>query len=578
MANSKLLDTQYEHYKSVIDEIFKQLHQLTLTIGNKKLSSTVDDIRSRLNEPFLFVIVGEVKVGKSSFVNALLQSDKEICKVAPDPCTDTIQQIVYGETESVIPINDFLKKITLPIDILQKIAIVDTPGTNAVIDKHTEITEKFIPVSDLIIFVFEAKNPYRRTSWEFFDYISKEWRKKVIFVLQQSDLMEPDDLVVNKNGVLRYAKQHGVSEPLVFTVSAKMEKKGLHEESGFVEVRNFIKNTITGGQNVRLKVKSLIETSQNIFNTIQNGVDERSLQLKTDQDFRQKINSLLSSAEAKIGTQVETLIDDVLREYDKITADIQEDFEEGLGFFRLIKKSIFSVFGSEPSLKEWGRGITERFDQELRPALERKIREGIVNIADSIKQMAEIIDGEIRSHKASIKSNNHVFGAIADKRQEKLDRLSYNIGELMHETEAFIQGESMRKSSDLIPNIATGSGLMLIGGILAGVTQGAVFDITGGVIAIIGFSMASFLTAAKSRRIVKEFNTEIYNGRVKLKEQIQARMDNYVKEIRVKIDNNFLEFDTFLNDEERNLNTVIDQFDGIKVKFDDLAKDLGLKA
>ena len=86
---------------------------MTVNLHNDKLAVTVDDIRSRLNEPFLFVIVGEVKVGKSSFVNALLQTDKEVCKVAPDPCTDTIQQIVYSETEAIIPINDYFKKITL---------------------------------------------------------------------------------------------------------------------------------------------------------------------------------------------------------------------------------------------------------------------------------------------------------------------------------------------------------------------------------------------------------------------------------------------------------------------------------
>ncbi|MBK7009342.1 MAG: dynamin family protein [Saprospiraceae bacterium] len=34
-----------------------------------------------------------------------------------------------------------------------------TPGTNTIVAHHQEITEKFIPYSDLIVFVFEAKNP-----------------------------------------------------------------------------------------------------------------------------------------------------------------------------------------------------------------------------------------------------------------------------------------------------------------------------------------------------------------------------------------------------------------------------------
>lgn len=68
-------------------------------IGNDNMMDTVKELANRVETPFTFVIVGEVKAGKSSFINALLQTDKEICKVAPSPMTDTIQQILYGPVE-----------------------------------------------------------------------------------------------------------------------------------------------------------------------------------------------------------------------------------------------------------------------------------------------------------------------------------------------------------------------------------------------------------------------------------------------------------------------------------------------
>jgi len=576
MAKNVLIDGEFEHYKSVIDEIFRELHQLTLTVGDDKLSDTVDNIRSKLNEPFLFVIVGEVKVGKSSFVNALLQTERDICKVAADPCTDTIQQIVYGNTETILPINEYLKKITVPVDILKKIAIVDTPGTNTIIEHHIEVTEKFIPVSDLIVFVFEAKNPYRKSAWEFFDYISKEWRKKVVFVLQQADLMEPEDLVVNKEGVIRYAKDRGISDPIVFTVSAKLEKKGDTENSGFADVRDFIKETVTGGNNVQMKVRSLMQTSKNIFQTIDKGINARNLALKGDVDFRHRVDNLLDNAEGKSQTQIDGLIDGLILEYDKITGAIQQEFEDGLGFFRLLKKSIMSIFDSNESLKEWIQMIAEKLESQLKPALENKMREGVINIADSIRQTAEIIDGEIQKRKSGIKSNHQVFGAIADKRQEKLERLQENIGEFIDETGAFVNNNMLAQSADLIPNMATGGGLMVIGGILAAVVHGAVFDITGGILVSLGLLVGGVFTSMKRNKIVAEFESEIDKGREKLKEQIQNKLENYVKEIRTKIDNNFLEFDSFLNEEKNNLNTLVEKYEGINGKFDKLANDLGI--
>jgi len=101
-----LLNQSLKTYRVKIDDLVRQLHDLTVQIGHTELANTVSDLRNRINEPFMFVIVGEVKAGKSSFVNALLGTGKEICKVAPQPMTDTIQQILYGETEEMI---SFLK-------------------------------------------------------------------------------------------------------------------------------------------------------------------------------------------------------------------------------------------------------------------------------------------------------------------------------------------------------------------------------------------------------------------------------------------------------------------------------------
>ncbi|MGB1242082.1 MAG: dynamin family protein [Chitinophagales bacterium] len=573
MSKNSLINKHYDHYKTVIDDIFQELHHLTLNIKHETLSVTVDNIRARLNEPFLFVIVGEVKVGKSSFINALLDTGKEVAKVAPDPCTDVIQQIVYSETESVIPINEYLKKITVPAEILKEIAIVDTPGTNTIIDHHQEITEKFIPVSDLIIFVFEAKNPYRQSAWELLEYVNKEWRKKVIFVLQQSDLIEPENLEINMRGVAQQAKKKGISEPSVFSVSAKRELEGNTENSGFGAIRDFVNTTVTGGNNVRLKVESLLSTSKNIMDTIQSGLGVRKKQLSVDTDFRGRVDSLLDNSEKKSSKQVDSIVDDLLREYDKITNDIQRDFEGGLGVFTLVKKSFLSIFSSGQSLEDWLETITIRFQKDLKPALEKKLRTGVKNMAESIKQMAEIIDVEIRKSKENLLPNAQLFGDIANKRQEKLENLQANVEDFISETENFINTDMLEKGSALIPNMATGGGLMVVGGILMSVTSAIAVDVTGGILTAVGLGMASIYTMSKRNEIVDEFEAEIEKGRQKLKEEVTNRLVDYVKEIRTKVDNNFLDFDAYIGDERKNLESFVDQYQRINDKFEKLKKD-----
>ncbi len=573
--STTLIDSSYQQYRSLLDEVFKSLHDLTIQVDDKQLGTTVNDLRTQLHEPFLFVIVGEVKVGKSSFVNALLESEKEICKVAPDPCTDTVQQIVYGTEESTIVINPHLKKITLPIDILKKIAIVDTPGTNAVIEQHQEITERFIPVSDLIIFVFEAKNPYRQSAWEFFNLINKEWRKKVVFVLQQADLMDEEDLQINIKGVRDHAIKQGIAEPQVFALSAKKELKK-ESDSGFKPMREFVRQTITGGNNIRMKIQSLMVTSGKIMDTVDDGLSLRRAQLKKDSAFRDNVNQLLDGAQDKTASQTDELVTELLEEYDTVTGEIQKDFERGLGVVTLLKKSIFSLFDRSQSIEEWMETITERFDKDLRPALEKKLREGIKNIAESVKQMAEIIDKEIRKNRGDVETNNTVFSAISEKRHDKMEELQNNIEDLIDETEKFLSDDMTDRSSSLIPNMYTGGALAVLGGILAGVTSTMAFDITGGVLAAIGLSVAGVITVVQRGRIVKEFEEEIAKGRGTLEEEVQRNLGAYVKEIRTKIDNNFLEFDAFVNKERSNLAEVTESFNEIQQKFDGIKKDLSL--
>jgi hypothetical protein len=48
------------------EDLVKDLQQLSQEIGHKELAAVVGELRLRMSEPFMFVIVGEVKAGKSS--------------------------------------------------------------------------------------------------------------------------------------------------------------------------------------------------------------------------------------------------------------------------------------------------------------------------------------------------------------------------------------------------------------------------------------------------------------------------------------------------------------------------------
>ena len=92
----KVIDEKLQEQKGELKHVLQRLQQFTHRISHGESARILADLRDRIDEPFMFVIVGEVKAGKSSFINALL-GEPDLCAVAPSPMTDTIQQILYGE-------------------------------------------------------------------------------------------------------------------------------------------------------------------------------------------------------------------------------------------------------------------------------------------------------------------------------------------------------------------------------------------------------------------------------------------------------------------------------------------------
>jgi ribosome biogenesis GTPase A len=547
-----LIDTNLQAKRARLEEIIKNLHELTLRIGHDEMAQTVSELRNRIFEPFMFVIVGEVKAGKSSFVNALLATGREITKAAPQPMTDTIQQIIYGEEERTVTVNKYLKKIFLPVEILKEIAIVDTPGTNTIVEHHQEITEQFIPASDLIVFVFEAKNPYRQSAWDFFKYIHGDWRKKTIFVLQQKDLASATELEVNLEGVAEKARKEGIDEPKVFAVSAKEEDEG-KAGSGYGPLRQYITENITGGKAPGLKLNNSILTAQTINERISDGLLLRRRQFEADTHFRQEIQETLDEQTGQSNKQVDLMVENLLLTYDGITRSKLSELKEGLSIFGLMKRSLSATFGSTPDAKTWLGNLATDLEEDLNTKMRARLNDNVIDLAESIQQMVKVIDLKIRSSETILKNDHEIFSDIAERRENVLRDLQDQFNRFVSKTENFTDEELFADRENLTPNLAAGGGIAALGVVLMALSSASVFDISGGILTTVGVLFAGFSTRGKRKRIVDGFEAEIEVGRSKLAAELEDKLKAYIANLRVRIEGNFARFDDTLAREKKNL-------------------------
>ena len=576
MTNS-LIQINLDAEKGIIEEIIKEIHALTQDIQHKELSQTVSDLRNRIHDPFMFVICGEVKVGKSSFINALLESKTEICKVAPSPMTDTIQLIVYGPEYQMTALSPVLKRISYPEDILKEIAIVDTPGTNTIIAHHQEITENFVPTSDLVIFVFEAKKPYRQSAVDFFNFIKTDWQKKVIFVLQQKDLIDPADLQINIRGLEQYAKEKGISNPLIFPVSAKMDLEGKKDDSGFLPLREFIAKNITGGKASLYKMINNIKTSETVVDKIESGILIRKDQFAYDMEFRNDITKTLSDQEKISNNNINMLVENLLASYDTVTNSKRKTLEDGLGFFNVLKRGIGGIFNKGQSLQTWLKEFTADFESSLNTSMKDKLQNGLKDISDSIQQMGQIVSLKIQNSKTILKNDHEVFSAIAEKRSSVMNELHDTFQEFLKNTENYYSKDLVTDNNKLAPNVATGTGIAIVGAMLTALTHGAVFDITGGILTTVGLLFAGITLGFNKRKIINQFDAELLQGRAKLGDELRNRLNSYVGDIKLKINYNFKKLDDHLEKEKDQIQMLVTKQNMIQNNLNQLKQKMFVK-
>src|SRR5215471_21309137 len=187
-----MVGEKYLELRSQLGTSLGSLTALAQQVGApEETLQNLQNLANQLHQPFLFVVVGEVKAGKSSLLNALFGRD--FCKVDVLPATDRIYVFTYGESERDAQLSEHVTARYRPIDFLKDFNIVDTPGTNTIVANHQEITVNFVPIADLIVFVFSVTNPWAASAWDFLRLIGHQWKKNIVFVVQQADLREPHE-------------------------------------------------------------------------------------------------------------------------------------------------------------------------------------------------------------------------------------------------------------------------------------------------------------------------------------------------------------------------------------------------
>ncbi|MCA1665728.1 MAG: dynamin family protein, partial [Myxococcales bacterium] len=199
--------------------LLSQAHRLfARTRELAELSPEAGRLVEVLDRPLLVTVMGEFNSGKSTFVNALI--GEEVAPMGITPTTATINVLKYGAERKgrVVYHDDEMRELAwsevpkllkgldageakrirvvevlYPLETLQRVNVVDTPGLNSIHPEHEETARKFIAEADAVLWLFTVDQAAKATEGEALGKI-KAAGKKILGVINKIDRCSPEEL------------------------------------------------------------------------------------------------------------------------------------------------------------------------------------------------------------------------------------------------------------------------------------------------------------------------------------------------------------------------------------------------
>ena len=497
-------------------ETLRDLLQRSLWLAERCADIEATQIlRSRLTNlqaAALLVIVGEVKAGKSSFINALLRED--VCEVAPGPCTVRIQELVYGVERKALNLGEAWQRVTLPKEVLREITIVDTPGTNSIIKDHQTITENYIPQSDLVVFVFSAANPHTKSAWELLTLIKKEWHRKVVFVLQQSDRASQRELITNLEHVKQYARERQVENPMIFTLSAKRELEGIYE-NGFADFRSYLQTTIACGEAWRMKVEGSYQTIRSVMTRLLAHLRTEKTAVDDERAFYQELLCKVDAREAKARSLRELIVDKLSATYDNLARQSEDEFAEGLRVGQLFRRAI--PFLRDKNTEAWLRDVKTGFQESARKEIQKEAAQVSKDLFAEMRSMMDELAESIAQRQERVRAN--VLLPQAAQHAEMLKQLRAKLEHTRVDDD--IMRDKLAQTTDVRKLALAGSLLAALGVVIAALSPVLWLDITGGIFLATGIFLVAVGLLWRRSSVLRDFKQRLGDSR----QEFNARLD-----------------------------------------------------
>ncbi len=438
----------FNHKRELVLGLLRQLRGQCEVVGTATLARRIEAelVHKLEQDQFHLVVVGEFNHGKTTFVNALL--GENVLPVGVTPTTALIHHVRYAKERSARLATDEGERpvafaelaeftaakhpdeavkylaVALPAEILaDRITLVDTPGVNDLCLQRADITYKYIPQADAVLFVIDAGQPLKESERVFLkEKLIGQSRDKIIFVVAKADIWSDAE----KSEALAYVRgELGklVEGPVVFAVSAEKAIAGDRAGSGLDELlahlraflaqergRLMLHNALGDGLAALKSIGHGLDARRRVAKMSRAEIDRRIARIELDLEGQKRtvdqrraaIREEVSAVRAWVRRDVERFCDDVLRQ---LGATIEqapiEDVRQHLGGFL------------EATFVSWAGAEAEEVARALEEMAERTVTLMREDAHEAAKRLADSFGGDVKAPDVSIDTFGYDLGVAA---------------------------------------------------------------------------------------------------------------------------------------------------------------------
>ena len=503
------------------------LAELQVTLARLDLPAADQEALARsiaqLDELFLLVVVGEFNAGKSAFINALI--GERILEEGVTPTTTRVGLLRYGTVPGREPVGAGLDVVTAPAEVLRGLAIVDTPGTNAVAREHEALTRDFVPRSDLVLFVSSADRPFTESERAFLQAI-REWGKKVVVVLNKIDILGEKEVAEVVAFVADRAQALLGFSPEVFPVSARLAQRAKAGDadalapSRFEALERYIVATLDPAERLRLKLQNPLGVGRNILDR-HLAITEERLEL-----LREDVVTV-----DDIDRQVALYKEDLSRDFRFRLSDVEKvllEFERrGIDFFdsTLRLSRVFDLVNQSKLKLDFEKTVVA----DLPRVVERRVEE-IIDwmVASDMRQWQGVME---RLERRRVHHADRMVGRVGSFEHDRTRLLESVRREAQRAVESYDQeAESSRMAESVQAAVAGVAALQVgalgLGAVVVVLASTTLADVTG-ILAAGAVSVLGLLVLPTKREMAKnELRGKVAAMRGRLMEALTGQFDH----------------------------------------------------